>query len=119
VVSLGKNVKLTVPRSVQDRVRALFDALGATLVTPVPGIRNMDAFRMTGGGSAGFVYVPDGEALTVEQMRIAPWLELAVDDAARAAARLDELGIPRVDYHDRDHVYFAGPGGFVFRLAGT
>jgi hypothetical protein len=113
VVSLGRNVKLTVPRSAQDRVRALFDALGATLVTPAPG---MDAFKMT-GGSAGVVYVADGDALTPEQMRIAPWLELAVDDVERALARLDALGFARIDYHDRDHAYFAGPGGFVFRVA--
>lgn len=113
MVSLGRNVKLTVPRSAQDRVRALFDALGATLVTPAPA---MDAFRMT-GGSAGFVYVADGEALTAEQMRIAPWLELAVDDVDAAIARLEALGIARIDYRDRDHVYFAGPGGFVFRIA--
>jgi hypothetical protein len=113
VVTLGKNVKLTVARSLRDRVRAVFDALGASLVTPAP---DLDAFRMD-GGSAGFVYVADGEALTTEQMRIAPWLELTVDDVERAAARLDELAVARVDYHDRDHVYFSGPGGFVFRLA--
>jgi hypothetical protein len=113
VVTLGKNVKLTVGRSLQGQLRAVFEVFGAELVTPMP---TLDAFRM-GGASIGFAYVDDAEALTAEQMRKAPWLEFLVDDVDRTNAQLDALGLARLDYHDKAHAYFAGPGGFVFRIA--
>lgn len=110
---LGNNTKITVGAGRRDAVRALADALGARLASPTPA---MDVVLLDGDTRLGFAYVADDQALTEAQQRLAPWLELAVDDVEATARRLDGLGLPRVDYHDREHPYFAGPGGFVFRL---
>jgi hypothetical protein len=113
MIALGPNSKITAPTSSRSAVRAMFDALGATRVSPDAA---MDLYS-TGSGSLGFVFVADSEALTAAQMRVAPWLELVVEDPARAAAALDAAGVSRLEYTDREHVYFVAPGGLVFRLA--
>jgi len=110
---LGRNVKITAPHSARADARKLFEALGASLATPTDA---MDVFAMR-DSNIGFAYVPDADALTPVQMRIAPWLEMLVDDVDAAARRLDALGLPRIDYHDKTHPYFVAPGGAVFRLA--
>ena len=110
---LGKNVKVTAPASVRPRVRAMFEALGAAVKQPAPP---MEVY-VFGDNNVGFQYVPDSEALTPAQMRIAPWLELLVADVPAATAKLEALGTERVPYHDQEHPYFAAPGGVVFRLA--
>ena len=113
-ITLGSNVKITAPRSVRPHVRAMFEALGASR----GGSGEWDLFAVP-GGDIGFNYVPDADALTPAQMRIAPWLEIGVPDVDTALARLDALGLARLDYDDRTHAYFVGPGGVVFRLAAT
>jgi hypothetical protein len=110
---LGKNVKVTAPQSVRANARTMFEALGATLKSPAP---QMDVY-VFGDNNVGFQYVPDGEALTAAQMRIAPWLELLVPDVGAATTKLESLGIERIEYFDKEHPYFAAPGGVVFRLA--
>ena len=112
MTKLGSNSKITAPRSVRPQIRALFEALGVSPISPLP---DMDAYR-GGAGSIGFQFVDDAAALSVAQMRIAPWLEIEVDDPARAGAALDALDIPRLDYFDKEHAYFIAPGGLVFRL---
>jgi len=116
MTTLGKNVKITAPDSARSQTRTMFAAIGATLVTPND---HMDVFALTGGSNIGFAYVPAAEALTAEQMRRAPWLELEVADVETTRARLDALGLQRIEYADQAHPYFAGPGGFVFRLASS
>jgi len=111
---LGYNTKITVGEGRRPAVHAFADALGAKIVTSPAGV---DALLLDGDTRIGFAYVADGEALTEAQLRLAPWLELAVDDVGAAARRLDGMGLPRVEYADREHPYFSGPGGFVFRLA--
>jgi hypothetical protein len=111
---LGNNTKITVGAGRRDAVRAFADALGAKLSSPGEAI---DVALLDGDTRIGFAYVADEQALTEAQQRLAPWLELVVDDVEAAARRLDGIGLPRVDYSDKDHPYFAGPGGFVFRLA--
>jgi hypothetical protein len=112
---LGNNTKITVGASRRDAVRAFADALGVKLSASSPG--GGDALLLDGETRIGFAYIPDGEALTEAQLRLAPWLELVVDDVDAAARRLDGIGLARVEYADREHPYFTGPGGFVFRLA--
>ena len=111
---LGNNTKITVGAGRRDAVRAFADALGATLSSPGPTI---DVALLQGETRIGFAYVADDQALTEAQLRLAPWLELVVDDVEGAARRLDGIGLLRVEYTDPEHPYFAGPGGFVFRLA--
>ncbi len=115
MIALGPNSKITAPTSSRPALRAMFDALGATRANPEPSI---DVYS-TGSGSLGFMFVADTEALTVAQMRLAPWLELVVADLGRATAALDAAGVQRLEYFDREHVYFVAPGGLVFRLAST
>ncbi len=114
MTTLGKNVKITAPASARAQARAVFAAIGARLVTPED---RMDVFALDGGSNIGFAYVAEPEALTASQMRIAPWLEIVVDDVDATRDRLEALGLARVDYVDKAHPYFVGPGGVVFRLA--
>jgi hypothetical protein len=111
---LGNNTKITVGAGRRDAVRAFGDALGAKLSASPTGV---DVLLLDGDTRIGFAYVPDDQALTEAQLRLAPWLELIVEDVAAAGRRLDGIGLARVDYADREHPYFTGPGGFVFRLA--
>lgn len=114
MTTLGKNVKITAPQSIRPRARAVFEALGARLVTPSD---SMDVFALDGGSNIGFDYIADADALTAAQMRISVWLEIAVANVDRARDQLDALGLERLDYRDKDHTYFIGPAGVVFRLA--
>ena len=114
MTTLGKNVKITAPESTRAAARTLFAALGADLATPSA---QLDVFALGDRSNVGVAYVPDAEALTPAQMRIAPWLELAVADVGSAQQRLAALGLEQIDYTDKTHPYFIGPGGFVFRLA--
>ncbi len=116
MMTLGPSSKITVPESTRAKVREMAEALGARGIVVSD---NMEVYAGTTGGSIGFAFVPDAEALSAAQMRIAPWLELAVDDVDTARTRLEAIGIERLDYEDKTHAYYVGPGGLVFRLAGT
>jgi hypothetical protein len=111
--TLGNNVKISVPDTARTQVRALCDALGL----PLDSRGGFDVATTAVGGHIGFQYVPAAEALTPAQMKSSVWLELFVHDVAAAAAKLDGAGLSRLDYTDKDHPYFIGPGGVVFRLA--
>lgn len=116
MIKLGTKVKVTAPRSAQPKLRALFEALEVPRHSPDP---DTDAF-VAAPGTVTFVYVADPEALTAEQMGIAPWLEWVVDDPGRVAESLDALGIARHEVQEcraGEHPYFVAPGGLVFRLA--
>jgi hypothetical protein len=116
MATLGNTVNITTPRSAQTELRQMFSALKATLRSP----DNDTDVLVDGPGTVGFVYVSDAKALTVTLMRVAPWLELAVDDPAAPAEKLDALGLMRLtvaECRDGAHVYFVAPGGLVFRLA--
>lgn len=108
--TLGKNVKITAPETARKQARAMFEIIGGKLVTPHAG---MDVFALE-GGNIGFEYAT--EALTPAQMRIAPWLEFAVDDVASTTKQFVEIGLERLEYRDKEHPYFVGPAGVVFRL---
>jgi len=111
--TLGKNLKITAPRSAQPQTRAMFDAFGATRLEPAP---QLDVFKLD-GTSIAFEYLAEADALTPAQMRIAPWIEIVVDDVGRTTRALAALGCERLDYHDQEHPYFAAAGGLVLRLA--
>jgi hypothetical protein len=113
MTTLGKNVKITAPRSSRIAARALFAKLDAKLMTPM---ENLDVFAYD-GGSIGFEYIADADALTPVQMRIAPWLEIAVDNVDARREQLLALGLEQLDYRDKERHYFVGPAGVVFRLA--
>ena len=110
MTTLGKNVKITAPESARELARKTFEALGAKHVAPAP---SFDAFALE-GGTIGFEYI--AEALTPAQMRIAPWLEIFVDDVDATVAKLGTI-LERLEYKDKEHTYFVGPAGVVFRLA--
>ena len=108
--TLGKNVKITAPESARELARATFDVLGGKRASPSD---KFDAFALE-GGTVGFEY--SAGALTAAQMRVAPWLEFAVDNVAQTTERLAAIGLERLEYKDKDHPYFVGPAGVVFRL---
>jgi predicted PhzF superfamily epimerase YddE/YHI9 len=112
--ALGNNVKISVPETSRPQVRALCEALGLPVDSSKPAF---DVATTRTGGHIGFAYVPDAEALTPAQMKASVWLELAVRDVDAKAAQLDRVGLARLDFTDKDHPYFIGPGGVVFRLA--
>ena len=87
--TLGKNLKITAPRSAQTQTRAMFDIVGATRLEPAP---QLDVFRF-GGASVAFEFIADAEALSAVQMRIAPWIEIVVDDVSRATRAFEALGL--------------------------
>jgi hypothetical protein len=111
---LGNNVKISVPETARPQVRALCEALGLPVDSSRPAF---DVATTAVGGHIGFAYVPDAEALTPAQMQSSVWLELYVRDVEADAAKLDRIGLARLDFTDKSHPYFIGPGGVVFRLA--
>lgn len=108
--TLGKNVKITAPAAARELARATFEVLGGKRMSPM---EHMDVFQLE-GGSIGFEY--SASALNAEQMRVAPWLEFAVDNVTQTTERLAALGLERLEYRDKEHPYFVGPAGVVFRL---
>jgi hypothetical protein len=115
--TIGRNMKATVGESERGRIRRLYgEIMGAAHSAPMP---KMDIFRFPDGFSLGVAYVPDDQALNAAQARLAPWIELLVDDLDAAARALAALGVAPFEYADRTHTYYAGPGGLVFRLAAS
>lgn len=112
----GKNMKWTVDATYREKVRALFvEALGVPHAAGGPP--NLDLYKFEDGFQIGVFCVPAEQALRPEDLRKAPWLELAVDDIEKTISKLKDLGVEEVEYVDKDHRYFAAPGGPVFRLA--
>lgn len=110
----GNNMKLTVDEAHRPAMRAAFEALGAMVVqAPMP---NLELYKLD-GVQVGAFYVGAKDALSAEDLRKAPWLELLVADVAGMVKRLDGIGLSRIDYADKEHTYFQLPGGPVFRLA--
>lgn len=114
-MSLGPNVKITAPEATRRAQQALYaDALGCAVRHPTP---EMDVFVFPDGACVGVAFVPEGEALSVEQARRGAWLEYRVADVDRVVAALAAQGLTPFAYHDTAHRYFQAPGGQVFRLA--
>ena len=113
MITLGSSSLITVPESTRPQVHAMAEALGAR---GIEVSKTMEVFAGATGGSIGFQFIADADALSPAQMRLAPWLELAVADVATAVARLEAAGIARLPYKDETHSYFVGPGGLIFRL---
>jgi hypothetical protein len=111
---LGKNMKLTAPTSDRDQARDVYGSiLGGVRSTPHP---EMDLFVFDDGFHMGVYFADGADVLTAEQQRLAAWLEFVVEDELATAERLLTAGCSRIDYVDKEHAYFAGPGGQVFRL---
>lgn len=116
---IGNNVRLTIGREHRDAIGALFkDVLGCTPLTP-PGTTDVEVFLFDGGGGIGAYYVDAEQALSATAARDGAWLEFLVDDPEATRVKLAGLGIEPFEYHDREHMYFAAPGGQVFRLGQT
>jgi len=114
MTTLGRNVKLTIPRARRATFRAAMTALGCDVLGPQGA---MDLYRFEDGSMLGAEIVDDGDALPEVALEKAPWLEIVVADVSATSARLDGLGLAHVDYRDKTHAYFRAPGGVVFRLA--
>lgn len=116
MAKFGKNMKWSVDGAYRDRIRAMFvEAIGAEVAAgPHP---QLDLYRFRDGFQIGVFSVDASEALRPEDLKKAPWLEFSVDDVEQTKAKLSALGVEEVAYVDKDHPYYATPGGPVFRLA--
>src|SRR5688572_30761236 len=113
--TFGKNVKITVATDHREALKDILqNVLGAERATPRP---NLDTFKFGDGFNIGFFFVPAKEALDDNAMRLAPWLELLVDDPEAAARAVVERGAGRIDYEDKSHPYVMLPGGLTLRFA--
>lgn len=113
--SAGRNLKITAGRSHRAAIHRLFGELfGCGSVRPS---EDVEIYRLGDGFSVGLFYIDDDNALTEEELQLAPWLEFSVDDLEAMKAALDAAGIVRVPVSETAHTYFQMPGGPVFRLA--
>lgn len=113
--SIGKNMKWTMSSALRDRLRSFFEkGLEAKRVKEDAA---MDAFALAPGQTIGVEYVEDDRALSADQLPLSPWLEFLSPKVGDAVARMEQLGLERLEYHDTAHAYFKAPGGIVFRLA--
>ena len=110
---LGRNQKWIVNPKYRPQMHELFcEVLGADPTEAAPGV---EVYRLGNGEQIGVFYQDD--ALDEAAQRRGAWLELLVDDPVVTAGQLDGLGLQRIDYFDKEHVYFQAPGGPIFRLA--
>jgi len=108
-------MKWTIGAPHREAVRAAFEqGLG---ISRHSADGDVDIYGLPDDSWIAIVYVAPADALTEEQLRKAPWLELLVDDVERAAERLVQLGVTKVPYKATTHPYFQIPGGPVLRLA--
>ncbi len=112
----GSNMKWTASEELRDAMERFFtEGLGCQADDgPMPALR---LYTFADGAHIGVYFVPAGEALGVQDMEKAPWIELCVDDIDAARQRLGAVGVAEFDYADKAHHYFKAPGGQVFRLA--
>ena len=95
----GTNLKLTIDKQHRPRVHSLFvEVLGATPKQPMP---QLEQYLLADGGSVGAFYVEGSEALSDADQRKGAWLEFRVDDPDRVAAKIEGLGIERLEYRLR------------------
>jgi len=117
MTAVGKNMRIEVASSRRPEMRRFYaEALGCELSSPM---RDFDAFRFDDGFVLGAYYVEDDAALSPQQWKRAPWIELRVEDVDAIIEALATMHITPFEYHDPRHRYFEGPGGLVFRLTGT
>jgi hypothetical protein len=110
----GTHQKWLVRPNHRDAVRTMFtQALGATDVTT----KNdpFDLYELEHGAIIGVEV--DADALDEASARKGAWLEFLVADPEATARMLDAQGVKRIEYADKEHVYFQAPGGPIFRLA--
>ena len=115
MTTIGNNMKWTMNSALREKLRAFFEqGLEAKRVKEEPA---MDVFSLVPGGTIAVIYVDPSKALTAEQLATSPWLEFLSPKLGDAIARLDKLGVERLEYFDKANVYFKAPGGVVFRIA--
>lgn len=116
MTTLGNNVRTVASVGERGAIRQLYGELfGARLNVPAA---DLDVFVLADGGALGVYYVEPARALAPSShVEAGTWIELCVPNVEVAVARLHELGLQPLPYHDRAHPYFQGPGGQVFRTA--
>lgn len=115
MTTFGKNMKLTVSEDRRESFhRAMTEGLGCAANEVKPGLV---LYGLGDGFNIGVYYVASSDALDDDQLALAPWLEVLVDDVDTTSERLSGLGVKRVEYEDKAYPYFQASGGPVFRLA--
>lgn len=122
ITALGARVHLFVKPQKRDAFTRLFrDVLECN-------VKELD-FRLE--HPILLVAFPDGSAFSVEFTERAPsepgnvtdetafrgaWIEFRTDDLAATQQKLRDAGIAAFNHTGSTHVYFAAPGGQIFRL---
>lgn len=117
MTTLGKNLKLTVPREVRSDLEHVMCSVFGAEVARAEG--DVWVLRLGDGSHVGFFFVDAHEALTPEQARRGAWIELCVDDPSSVRERLAAVGVRPFEYADRANDYYQLPGGQVVRVART
>lgn len=116
MAKLGLNVKFRIGEKDRARLKAvMLDAFGA----PSRTTERFEIFDL-GGCNFGAEVVADSAApspSTVKEQ--GAWLEIVVDDTAKARETLAKHGIVPFEYTDKRHDYVQLPGGLAVRIAGN
>lgn len=109
----GRNQKWNVRPESRAIIRRMFvEVLGAKAASPSP---KLDLYTLADGCNVGVF--EDADALDAAGARKGAWLELLVADPNETAKALEDAGVTRVEYMDKDHPYLQAGAGPVFRLA--
>ena len=113
--SIGNNQKWNMSKLQRTALRLFFET--GLQARRAKEDAELDVFELDRGQMIGVQYLEPANALQPEQLALGPWLEFCVGDVSSGVARMEKLGLERVAYHDKAHVYFKAPGGIVFRLS--
>ncbi len=110
MVSMSNRVHIFArPESREDLVDYFTNILECT-VLPAPLL----VFAFPGGGSFSVEFTED--SLDVGQARRGAWFELRTDDPDGLKKKVEQAGLPRVEYAGNNFYYFQAPGGQVWRI---
>jgi hypothetical protein len=124
IVGLGARVHLFVQPRERQRFRSLFEeVLGCSVVELDFGLEYPILLVRFADGSAFSVeftelapaVVPPGDVDDERAFRGA-WIEFRTGNLTECLTRLRQAGVPEFRHRGSQHVYFAAPGGQIFRL---
>jgi catechol 2,3-dioxygenase-like lactoylglutathione lyase family enzyme len=113
-VALGGHSKIIALRSEQLRIRRFFgEVLGCEFTKKT---HDVDYLRF---GKDFFMAVLYGDkVLEPEDLLKSIWLELKTDKPEELKKKILDFGVKELESWDKEHLYFQGPGGQVFRVVG-
>jgi hypothetical protein len=110
---VGNHMRTTVSPILRAETRKFYcELMGCGLKSPSD---DLDLFIFENEVCLGVYY--STKALSDAQIENAVWLEVKVKETHSFIAKLEQAGIKRHEYVDKEHYYFRAPGGQLYRLA--